>query len=145
MGRNQDRNDWHYRFEEGRLILNVPPPPGLRDGIAGRIMAGRDLTMNGRIAIAFDLDDGVRHKHGNAEMVERWVEDFKRGMASAGIDTSGIRILYFEASPQAVETLNYLLGNDDRCARLWKEIEARRLEEVEALENSDGPIGPRTP
>lgn len=77
------------------------------------------------LAVAFDAEDMVLHKHGRAERVEAWADKTRKMFTEAGHGELAemIVVLAFPVTPETISELNACIATTGRIAGLQKRLE----------------------
>ena len=136
-GRPMPTDGGPYFIELGDVWFDAGPGKadgGHRSARAGvRHVCG--ATM-GLLAVAYDADDSLLHKHGSAGPVSKWAEEararFLAGTATAGPDAAAmlgamaaaITVVSFPVTPETVELLNGVIACSGLVATLQDRLAA---------------------
>lgn len=79
-----------------------------------------------RIAVAFDTEDGILHKHGTEESVAAWLEKTRDKFKGAGFDSmaENLTMVAFNPVPEAIAELNACIGTTGRIRGIAERLTA---------------------
>ena len=110
MDRSQE--DGPYEFRHGDVWYVLRDPKG-RETTCRHVCSGTEA-----MGVAYDADDGVLHKHGKAENVERWATETRRKLTEAGGGemAAALNVVTFLAHPAPVAELNACIATTGRIS-----------------------------
>lgn len=93
----------------------------------GQYVLHRGSTPVGRpldeVAIAFDRDEGVLHKHGSPEFVNNWAEETRAKLRAAGSNLEDWATALTVVSGRIpVDELNSCLSSSGYVLQLWAKL-----------------------
>lgn len=111
--------DGPYYIEHGDLWFQSSTG---RAGVGRHVCDGTQ-----RIAVAYDAEDGVVHKHGSAELVEAWASKTRTKFSGGGLPqlAEAIVVLSFPVLQVTVDELNLCIATTGRVLGL--EVKLRRM------------------
>jgi len=91
------------------------------------------------LAVLFDVNDGILHKHGEKSKVAMDHERMVKAFTSSGYSefAKGLELIEFSITPETIEELNACIGTTGRVL-LFKE---RLMELAEEADNFPTPFG----
>jgi hypothetical protein len=78
------------------------------------------------LAVAYDAEDGILHKHGSEDSVRAWAERTGKKFIESGFEemAQAIVVVGFPVSPESVAELNACVATTGRVLRIAERIEA---------------------
>lgn len=110
-----------YVIEHGDTWFRTGPSKGGLGSGLRHICGPSEL-----LAVAFDSDDGMLHKHGTAEMVTKWADNAREKLKSNGLDNwaQNLVVLSFPPMPEALEELNACIACTGRILGFQNRLES---------------------
>lgn len=87
------------------------------------------------VAVCFDKENGVLHKHGNHEMVSRWFQNSRKKLIEGGAGFMADDLMVI-CGPIELEELNRMISTSGYCKRY---LEKMKVQGAEATEDQDFP------
>ena len=109
----QKRNEmnYHYKIIEtaagSRYVLHDGDDP-----------IGAPLT---EVAVCFDKENGILHKHGNHEMVSHWYQNSRKKLIEGGAGFMADDLMVI-CGPIELEELNRMLTTSGYCKRYMEKL-----------------------
>lgn len=104
--------DYHYKLIETAM----GPRYVLHDG---EEVIGEPLV---EVAVCFDKESGVMHKHGKPEYVSNWYNKSRQKLMGAGFPGMAAELTVV-SGPIPVEELNKMISTSGYCGRYFARLE----------------------
>lgn len=125
--------DLQYLIERGSYYLYDM-------GTKPSVLTGRRevRAMSDTIALAFDLENGILHKHGAADSVEAWAAQARKKLTDGGYPEMAADIVVV-SGPLPVDEVNKCLSTSGYASELWRKLQDGSL----GIENDKAPSAAR--
>jgi hypothetical protein len=90
------------------------------------------IVMGKTVAIAFDREDGSLIKHGNADLINQWVEGTRKRYCAAGLPEIA-EVLTIIEGPFPLEELNKIISSTDYVGRFYRQNFTSKGEHVDVV------------
>lgn len=118
--------DGPYVIEHGDVwFLRTASDPSRRDS---RVVIGRDHVCgpHDKLALVYDTEDNILHKHGTAEFAGNWLKHARGKFREAGMDelADALTLVEFAPVPEAIAELNACISHSGRVGKFVERMQA---------------------